>query len=626
MNSEDKDGKRLGGLEAVEVPVGSSLTDVSAGVAQWVGGVAHQLSPQIPGVKKVRRLGEKFRLRLLAPDEVPRRFGEEIVWLAKNGPRSHRLNVPEREEGGRVWSQLRCSSADGEFVTTVVELEASHLARWSAPSLKVVSAKAEELPAAVEGHDAAAVVLGVAALAGVRSGETWPPSSRANFEKAGGIVCVYLDSLGDLERLPEELSWLGASVRVLVSGPEHEQLLQCVKARVPVGSLGALPVPVADAAQVEPGLVGVIPGKGDGVLGQLSRNSGHDQRFEPLRGRGHRVGHPGVVVVNDESGGDRGSDYELALSVLTPNSALCVSEALNSSDHALWANLEPEVYQGGAQLKELLEQWQECPSLRLRSAYRTWRARCESDSFTKRFALHTGLPIGSSPLKKVSVICVSQRPQTFAQVLKTYRQQTYLNKELILVANCDEVPESVQDAVFNAGVDVRFLRTPDSLSLGASLNRGRVMATGEVWTKMDDDDFYAPNYLRGLMLGMESSGADVVGKGTFFTYLEEEDQLLLNSLSPDNQRSDRFLHGGTICADRKKTEGIPFLPVVQGTDSLFLQHCKLAGLHIHSCDRFNFAYIRYAQSGHHTHSISSKAYAKNLKPVCQGLDKSIIVV
>ena len=60
-------------------------------------------------------------------------------------------------------------------------------------------------------------------------------------------------------------------------------------------------------------------------------------------------------------------------------------------------------------------------------------------------------------------------------------------------------------------------------SLGDALNAGVDAASGEVVTKMDDDDWYGSDHLWDLMLALDYSGAELVAKGAEFVYMEELD-------------------------------------------------------------------------------------------------------
>ena len=57
------------------------------------------------------------------------------------------------------------------------------------------------------------------------------------------------------------------------------------------------------------------------------------------------------------------------------------------------------------------------------------------------------------------------------------------------------------------------------LTLGECLNRCVEASTGAVLTRMDGEDYYAPNYLVDLLHALTYSGADVVGKQSHYIAL-----------------------------------------------------------------------------------------------------------
>lgn len=258
-------------------------------------------------------------------------------------------------------------------------------------------------------------------------------------------------------------------------------------------------------------------------------------------------------------------------------------------------------------------------------AWREHREQGSIEAAQRRLSALLGIPPLAERLPLVSVLCVSHRPALFRECIETFRRQTYERKELILVANADHLDRDLLDATLS-DARITLLRTNQDMSLGQSLNRARVVAQGELWAKMDDDDYYGPNYLRDAVLSMREQQAGVVGKGAYYRFLEGTGRLYLTRETAENAISDRFVHGGTIVADRAKVAPIEFLPVVRGTDTLFLQQCKLLGIKIYSADRFNFAYVRYGQPGHHTFDVGNGAYLDLSELVAESFDKSVIDV
>ena len=86
------------------------------------------------------------------------------------------------------------------------------------------------------------------------------------------------------------------------------------------------------------------------------------------------------------------------------------------------------------------------------------------------------------------------------------------------------------------------------MPFGEVLNRAAARAEGEVLLKMDDDDWYGPDFVADLLLARGYSGADVVGCSAEFTFLQELGVTTRQALPTEVYRP--LVAGGTIMVDR----------------------------------------------------------------------------
>jgi len=61
---------------------------------------------------------------------------------------------------------------------------------------------------------------------------------------------------------------------------------------------------------------------------------------------------------------------------------------------------------------------------------------------------------------------------------------------------------------------------PTQMPFGAVLNRAADHASGELFLKLDDDDWYGRDFVLALLLAREYSGAEIVGCPPEFTFIE----------------------------------------------------------------------------------------------------------
>lgn len=228
-------------------------------------------------------------------------------------------------------------------------------------------------------------------------------------------------------------------------------------------------------------------------------------------------------------------------------------------------------------------------------------------------------------LPTVSALVPTIRPHQLEHVFSTVASQTDVDVELVLLTHGFEVPESqVQELAHKHGVS-RFtlLTATRDVTLGECLNRCVAASTGQVLTKMDDDDYYGPRYLVDLLHALDYSKADVVGKQAHYMYFASTNATMLR-IPHMEHRQTRFVMGPTITARREVFEAHPFEPLNRGEDTAFLKAVTTAGGSIYSADRFNFC--QYRKGDGHTWDISDEELAASGEIKFFGAPKEHITV
>jgi hypothetical protein len=113
---------------------------------------------------------------------------------------------------------------------------------------------------------------------------------------------------------------------------------------------------------------------------------------------------------------------------------------------------------------------------------------------------------------------------------------------------------------------------------------------------MDDDDYYAPNYLIDLLHALMYSGADVVGKQSHYMHFLASRATVLRAAHKEH-RFSRLVMGPTITARREIFEAHPFEARNRGEDTAFLTAVSASNGSIYSADRFNYCQMRFG-TGH----------------------------
>ncbi|MDN4173233.1 hypothetical protein QWY28_09795 [Nocardioides sp. SOB77] len=173
------------------------------------------------------------------------------------------------------------------------------------------------------------------------------------------------------------------------------------------------------------------------------------------------------------------------------------------------------------------------------------RAREEHSVLLRRAALDAHGPVRRQP--SVSVVLATKRPEMLDHALRQVAKQRGVDRlELVLAPHgFDSDPVGVQQ---RAGVPTTVLPQPPDAVFGDVLTAASRAAAGELVLKMDDDDWYGPDFVADLLRARGWSGADVVGTPAEQHYLAP-----LTTTVTRGHRAEawtRFVAGGTILLPR----------------------------------------------------------------------------
>ncbi|BCW46626.1 glycosyltransferase [Arthrobacter sp. StoSoilB5] len=210
------------------------------------------------------------------------------------------------------------------------------------------------------------------------------------------------------------------------------------------------------------------------------------------------------------------------------------------------------------------------------------------------------LPRRSQPVEPqtVSALVSTIRPQQLEHVFSTVASQRGVDVELVLLTH-GFTPETSTIEGLREKYNVpklTLLEAPESLSLGACLNLCVAASKGSVLTKMDDDDYYGPDYLKDQLNALMYSGADVVGKFAHFMFISSRNAAVYR-FGHMEHRFSHMVMGPTIMANRSVFEKNPFEERSRGEDTAFLNAVTESGGRIYSSDRYNYYQLRNG-SGH----------------------------
>ena len=244
----------------------------------------------------------------------------------------------------------------------------------------------------------------------------------------------------------------------------------------------------------------------------------------------------------------------------------------------------------------------------------------------KEMFLEVGVESGESARKpSVSVVIATCRPDNVKFAIENYRKQVYAEKELLLVLNNAIFDVESIEAQARDLNNVRIVQVDGRVTLGESLNRGVEEASGYYIAKMDDDDYYGENYLSDMMLAADFSGAEILGKGTYFVHMKASNITALRSVASQHEFTD-CVAGATLTGQREVLREIRFPDCTRGEDSSLLATASKAGCRIYSADAFNTLVVRGTDHQRHTWDIGDSDFLKNCRNIRSGLDWARVMI
>src|SRR5690606_25232731 len=232
---------------------------------------------------------------------------------------------------------------------------------------------------------------------------------------------------------------------------------------------------------------------------------------------------------------------------------------------------------------------------------------------------------GMDPIcdEAVTAICPSKRPWFLARVAEMLKSQTHKNLHVIYIAHGPGHDIEAARASFAGLASVTVLEFPDvDATLGEALNLALSHCKTDLVTKIDDDDFYGPNYIRSSIAALYYSGhsdVGIVGRERAYCYSEERNILALRyGLRHENSIRERVF-GGTIFWSRSRLSDQHFIHANTGEDTNFFVQARKKGVKIFATEAQDYVHVRYAQTGVHTWNIGIDDFLKSATIVSEGL-------
>ncbi|MEN3122762.1 glycosyltransferase [Janibacter sp. LM] len=224
--------------------------------------------------------------------------------------------------------------------------------------------------------------------------------------------------------------------------------------------------------------------------------------------------------------------------------------------------------------------------------------------------------VGHSLAPTVSVLLATRRPHLLDAIAAMLRAQTYRRLEVVVAVHGGDPDDLPRPDL--GDLDVRVIATPADRSLGHALALAAEAASGELLTKVDDDDHYGPDHVLDLVIARHVSGAPVVGKSSTVVHVESLDTTVRRVIGTPESLVHRVA-GGTILvgADELRALG-GWADVPRAVDSALMRAATAAGAAIYRPHDIGYVYVRHAGEGH-TWSADAGHFLANAREQWLGL-------
>ncbi len=202
---------------------------------------------------------------------------------------------------------------------------------------------------------------------------------------------------------------------------------------------------------------------------------------------------------------------------------------------------------------------------------------------------------------QVSAVIVTRRPRLVTAAVRTMAAQQEVDLQVLVVGHgfAPKLPTSTELDGLGAIAELRALEVPGDLLLGAVLNRGFAAADGALIAKVDDDDLYGPWYLAEQAAASHYTGAELVGKWTWYLHFAGLDVTVLRREGFEHRTLPQ-VSGATMLWQRDAATAAPFPEQPRGVDIGAVARANQLGMAIHSTSRFNFIAVRHGEEHGHT--------------------------
>ncbi|MBU7008551.1 glycosyltransferase family protein [Phosphitispora fastidiosa] len=216
----------------------------------------------------------------------------------------------------------------------------------------------------------------------------------------------------------------------------------------------------------------------------------------------------------------------------------------------------------------------------------------------------------------VSIISVVNRQHFMESIIANFKRQKYPHKELIIIIDKSSINLQVWEDRIKPDNNMKICLYEEQKTPANCINDGVSRARFDYISFFEESNYYAPDFIGDLMNAFRYSRAEIVGKCTYYTYLEDVRAFFIRFPDKEYRYVDSLL-GSAMIVKKEIMEKVKLVdttermfPTFSNIFPAFLNECLKNGLKIYSADRFNFVYINSINSSAALHKLFSQTLKK----------------
>jgi hypothetical protein len=230
-----------------------------------------------------------------------------------------------------------------------------------------------------------------------------------------------------------------------------------------------------------------------------------------------------------------------------------------------------------------------------------------------------GVEVRTTP--RVSVLLASNRANDVVAAARSVARQRDVCVQLVVGLHGAHMPADLDHQLAHAFPgDLVIRRFDDHLNLGQVLNGLTDVATCDLVSKWDDDDWYESQHLADLVRAMEFSGAGLVGKAAEFVYLEALD-VTIRRFATGREGWSTTIAGGTLMVHRVDIVDTRWAEVARRVDRRLIDDLQARGTKVFRTHGFGYVLRRRrVVLTAHTWAVDDDYFLRQVSDQRVGLD------